>query len=156
MFCKIIYSSPGNVQSNFSAFRSFFSFIFYLSGSICNLSEGLDRIGLSDIQLIVRLMCLAAAGRTDIPTGESSPVDNTRDMTFGQGVLGHGSSSLSYLSTAIFSLVSSNPISARMLMQLCTKVSFIFLKKRAHHSFHILSFILNHDQFITPASSSSS
>ncbi|XP_071845609.1 probable E3 ubiquitin-protein ligase HERC1 isoform X3 [Apostichopus japonicus] len=92
-----------------------------VSGSICNLSEGLDRIGLSDIQLIVRLMCLAAAGRTDIPTGESSPVDNTRDMTFGQGVLGHGSSSLSYLSTAIFSLVSSNPISARMLMQLCTK-----------------------------------
>ena len=77
------------------------------SGSACNLSEGLEQLGLSDIRLVVRLMCLAAAGRTDF-----AATTNLSSLSYGgQGTVEFGatglmstSSSLAYLSAAIGSL----------------------------------------------------
>ena len=110
---------------------------FVCSGSACNLSEGLERLGLADIRLVVRLMCLAAAGRADFTYMSSSYPDTsfsqtqyypgpstsmnsgpTLDMTSQSSP----TSSLSYLSSAIGALVLSNPSAAKLLVQLCTKV----------------------------------
>ncbi|XP_033633807.1 probable E3 ubiquitin-protein ligase HERC1 isoform X2 [Asterias rubens] len=95
-----------------------------VSGSACNLSEGLEQLGLSDIRLVVRLMCLAAAGRTDFAatTNLSSLSYGGQDtLEFASTGLMSTSSSLAYLSAAIGSLASCNPNAAKMLVQLCTK-----------------------------------
>ncbi|XP_030832727.1 probable E3 ubiquitin-protein ligase HERC1 isoform X3 [Strongylocentrotus purpuratus] len=104
-----------------------------VSGSACNLSEGLERLGLADIRLVVRLMCLAAAGRADFTSMSTSYPDTSFSQTqyypspssatsAAVDAISHSStSSLSYLSSAIGALVLSNPSAAKLLVQLCTK-----------------------------------
>ncbi|XP_077988697.1 putative E3 ubiquitin-protein ligase HERC1 [Glandiceps talaboti] len=93
-----------------------------ISGSACNLSEGLESLGLADIRLVVRLMCLAAAGRAEF----SSPIDgvlstSNTDLSGTNSGRSTCTASLSYLSSAIGSLAANSPQASRLLIQLCTQ-----------------------------------
>ncbi|KAK3583560.1 hypothetical protein CHS0354_026149 [Potamilus streckersoni] len=77
------------------------------SGSSCSLPVALDNIGLSDIMLIVKLMCLCALKKISLhhDCGQNlEPVET----------LGH-------LSAAIGALVEENSAAQKQLLQLCTK-----------------------------------
>ena len=91
------------------------------SGSSCSLAAGLESLGLTDIRTLVRLMCLAAAGRaglsTSPPTG-SGPVERPRGTSKASKPI----SCLAYLSTAVGCLASNSPNAAKLLVQLCTQV----------------------------------
>lgn len=85
------------------------------SSSVCNQSSGLEALGLADIRILVRLMCLAAGGRVHTGVdqqgvGRGSVSDHT------------GSAFLSFLSSAIGSLVSHSPAAYRELVDICTQV----------------------------------
>ncbi|KAI4901439.1 hypothetical protein NFI96_014722 [Prochilodus magdalenae] len=84
------------------------------TSSVCNQSSGLEALGLADIRILVRLMCLAAGGRVHMDmdqqgTGQGSVNDST------------GSAFLSFLSSAIGSLVSHSPTAYRELVDICTQ-----------------------------------
>ncbi|XP_051773057.1 probable E3 ubiquitin-protein ligase HERC1 isoform X4 [Ctenopharyngodon idella] len=84
------------------------------SSSVCNQSSGLEALGLADIRILVRLMCLAAGGRVHTSVdqqgvGRGSVSDRT------------GSAFLSFLSSAIGSLVSHSPAAYRELVDICTQ-----------------------------------
>ncbi|CAL8352432.1 unnamed protein product [Merluccius merluccius] len=91
-----------------------------VSGSSCSLAAGLESLGLTDIRTLVRLMCLAAAGRaglsTSPPTG-SGPVERPRGTSKASKPI----SCLAYLSTAVGCLASNSPNAAKLLVQLCTQ-----------------------------------
>ena len=77
-------------------------------------------MGLADIRLVVRLMCLCAAHHTP------SPASSSPSTPAGGGDGGEGAdSSLTYLSAAIGALAQNNPAASRMLVQLCTQVSLV-------------------------------
>ncbi|CAH1796720.1 unnamed protein product [Owenia fusiformis] len=87
-----------------------------VSGSTCSLSAGLESIGLSDIRIIVRLMCLCSSGRIEVPpinhfSSEDSHFENAGSM----------GNSLTYLCTAIGSLVQDNYAASQLLVKLCTQ-----------------------------------
>ncbi|XP_043076943.1 probable E3 ubiquitin-protein ligase HERC1 [Puntigrus tetrazona] len=84
------------------------------SSSVCNQSSGLEALGLADIRILVRLMCLAAGGR--VHTGMDQ-------QGIGRGSLSDrtGSAFLSFLSSAIGSLVSHSPAAYRELVDICTQ-----------------------------------
>ncbi|XP_030623810.1 probable E3 ubiquitin-protein ligase HERC1 [Chanos chanos] len=84
------------------------------STSMCSQSSGLEALGLADIRILVRLMCLAAGGRVH-SGAEQQGVGRgtTTDRT--------GSTFLSFLSSAIGSLVSHNPVAYRELVDICTQ-----------------------------------
>ncbi|XP_054985114.1 probable E3 ubiquitin-protein ligase HERC1 [Sorex araneus] len=91
-----------------------------VSGSSCSLAAGLESLGLTDIRTLVRLMCLAAAGRAGLSTSPSAPAAAERSRG------GHGKASkpipcLAYLSTAVGCLASNSPSAAKLLVQLCTQ-----------------------------------
>ena len=97
------------------------------------MAEGLEQLGLADIRLVVRLMCLAAAGRANFANSVETPGSPLFMGPLEHGILEEhtaaGSmSSLTYLSAAIGSLASSNPSAAKLLVQLCTKVCDLCLK----------------------------
>ena len=101
------------------------------------MAEGLEQLGLADIRLVVRLMCLAAAGRANF-ANSTETTSNSHLLGPLDGIVEEhnagSSSSLTYLSAAIGSLASTNPSAAKLLVQLCTKVYiFIFLKKIVHN-----------------------
>ncbi|XP_035383560.1 probable E3 ubiquitin-protein ligase HERC1 isoform X3 [Electrophorus electricus] len=84
------------------------------TSSVCNHSSGLEALGLGDIRILVRLMCLAAGGRVHMgvdqqPIGRGSASDHS------------GSAFLSFLSSAIGSLVSHSPTAYRELVDICTQ-----------------------------------
>ncbi|KAJ8338960.1 hypothetical protein SKAU_G00357460 [Synaphobranchus kaupii] len=84
------------------------------STSVCSQSSGLEALGLANIRILVRLMCLAASGR----------VHTTMDhLACGQGSAAERTSSafLSFLSSAIGSLVSNSPTYYRELVDICTQ-----------------------------------
>ncbi len=90
------------------------------SSSVCNQSSGLEALGLADIRILVRLMCLAAGGRVHTGLdqqgmGRGSVSDRT------------GSAFLSFLSSAIGSLVSHSPAAYRELVDICTQVHTLSL-----------------------------
>lgn len=90
------------------------------SSSVCNQSSGLEALGLADIRILVRLMCLAAGGRVHTSVdqqgvGRGSVSDRT------------GSAFLSFLSSAIGSLVSHSPAAYRELVDICTQVHTLSL-----------------------------
>ncbi|XP_030232116.1 probable E3 ubiquitin-protein ligase HERC1 isoform X5 [Gadus morhua] len=91
-----------------------------VSGSSCSLAAGLESLGLTDIRTLVRLMCLAAAGRaglsTSPPTG-SGPAERPRGASKASKPI----SCLAYLSTAVGCLASNSPNAAKLLVQLCTQ-----------------------------------
>ena len=82
------------------------------SGGACSLSAGLGAIGLDDVRVMVRLMCLCAAGRV---SADHTTADD------GQSKKSH---SLGYLSNAIGALAQDKPDSSNLLVQLCNKVKY--------------------------------
>lgn len=91
------------------------------SGSSCSLAAGLESLGLTDIRTLVRLMCLAAAGRAGLstsPTAGSGHAERPR----GAAKASKPISCLAYLSTAVGCLASNSPNAAKLLVQLCTQV----------------------------------
>ncbi|KAL1007751.1 hypothetical protein UPYG_G00091160 [Umbra pygmaea] len=91
-----------------------------VSGSSCSLAAGLESLGLTDIRTLVRLMCLAAAGRAGLstsPTAGSGPSERPHGAT----KAGKPISCLAYLSTAVGCLASNSPNAAKLLVQLCTQ-----------------------------------
>uniref|UniRef100_A0A8C2HR54 E3 ubiquitin-protein ligase HERC1 n=1 Tax=Cyprinus carpio TaxID=7962 RepID=A0A8C2HR54_CYPCA len=83
------------------------------SSSVCNQSSGLEALGLADIRILVRLMCLAAGGRVHTTVHQQG---------VGRGFVSDrtGSAFLSFLSSAIGSLVSHSPAAYRELVDICT------------------------------------
>ena len=93
-----------------------------LSGSSCSLAAGLESLGLTDIRTLVRLMCLAAAGRAGLSTSPMSGgggLERPRGATKASKPI----SCLAYLSTAVGCLASNSPHAAKLLVQLCTQVT---------------------------------
>uniref|UniRef100_A0A3Q1JCX7 HECT-type E3 ubiquitin transferase n=1 Tax=Anabas testudineus TaxID=64144 RepID=A0A3Q1JCX7_ANATE len=91
-----------------------------VSGSSCSLAAGLESLGLTDIRTLVRLMCLAAAGRAGLstsPTTGSGHTERPRGATKASKPI----SCLAYLSTAVGCLASNSPNAAKLLVQLCTQ-----------------------------------
>ncbi|XP_034166972.2 probable E3 ubiquitin-protein ligase HERC1 isoform X4 [Pangasianodon hypophthalmus] len=80
--------------------------------SVCSQSSGLEALGLADIRILVRLMCLAASGRVQV---------DQQDSVRGSGSGGSSSAFLSFLSSAIGSLVSHSPTAYRELVDICTQ-----------------------------------
>lgn len=79
------------------------------SGTSCSLPAALEKIGLSDIMVIVRLMCLCASGK--IAPSEYSAGDPQMACKL----------SLNHLTAAAGSLVESDAKAQKQLFQLCTK-----------------------------------
>ncbi|XP_069137757.1 probable E3 ubiquitin-protein ligase HERC1 isoform X1 [Argopecten irradians] len=73
------------------------------SDSSCSLPAALEYIGLSDIMVIVQLMCLCASGKISSPKSA-----RTQD-------------SLQHLTKALGSLVHNNQVSMKQLVKLCTQ-----------------------------------
>lgn len=99
------------------------------SGSSCSLAAGLESLGLTDIRTLVRLMCLAAAGRAGLST---SPATATTSAERSRGMHSKTSkpiSCLAYLSTAVGCLASNTPSAAKLLVQLCTQVRLLLQHK---------------------------
>ncbi|XP_063305478.1 probable E3 ubiquitin-protein ligase HERC1 isoform X3 [Pelobates fuscus] len=93
-----------------------------VSGSSCSLAAGLESLGLTDIRTLVRLMCLAAAGRAGLSTSPSTTMSISVDRSRGlHSKTSKPISCLAYLSTAVGCLASSTPSAARLLVQLCTQ-----------------------------------
>ncbi|XP_016139643.1 LOW QUALITY PROTEIN: probable E3 ubiquitin-protein ligase HERC1 [Sinocyclocheilus grahami] len=91
-----------------------------VSGSSCSLAAGLESLGLTDIRTLVRLMCLAAAGRAGLSTGLTlGPGYSERPR--GASKPTKPISCLAYLSTAVGCLASNSPTAAKLLVQLCTQ-----------------------------------
>lgn len=91
-----------------------------VSGSSCSLAAGLESLGLTDIRTLVRLMCLAAAGRAGLST--SPPSGNGQsERPRGAAKTSKPISCLAYLSTAVGCLASNSPNAAKLLVQLCTQ-----------------------------------
>ncbi|XP_052393189.1 probable E3 ubiquitin-protein ligase HERC1 isoform X2 [Carassius gibelio] len=84
------------------------------TSSVCNQSSGLEALGLADIRILVRLMCLAAGGRVHTTVDRQGA---------GRGFVSDrtGSAFLSFLSSAIASLVSQSPAAYRELVDICTQ-----------------------------------
>lgn len=92
------------------------------SGSSCSLAAGLESLGLTDIRTLVRLMCLAAAGRAGLSTGLAlGPGCSERPR--GGSKPTKPISCLAYLSTAVGCLASNSTSAAKLLVQLCTQVA---------------------------------
>ncbi|XP_024118845.1 probable E3 ubiquitin-protein ligase HERC1 isoform X2 [Oryzias melastigma] len=90
-----------------------------VSGSSCSLAAGLDSLGLTDIRTLVRLMCLAAAGRAGFSTSPAADLNPERPR--GASKASKPISCLAYLSTAVGCLASNSPNAAKLLVQLCTQ-----------------------------------
>ncbi|TUG88269.1 putative E3 ubiquitin-protein ligase HERC1 [Bagarius yarrelli] len=91
-----------------------------VSGSSCSLAAGLEALGLTDIRTLVRLMCLAAAGRAGLSTGLASG-PGALERPRGTNKPTKPISCLAYLSTAVGCLASNSPNAAKLLVQLCTQ-----------------------------------
>lgn len=64
-----------------------FMCFFVFSGSACSTSAGLESMGLADVRLLVKLMCLVAAGRVSTDSkhlGQFMPVVPLSDSPSGQ------------------------------------------------------------------------
>ncbi|XP_047185393.1 probable E3 ubiquitin-protein ligase HERC1 isoform X3 [Scophthalmus maximus] len=85
------------------------------SASVCSQSNGLESLGLADIRILVRLMTLAAGGRAhtcvDRHSGVKGPVATERN----------NSTCLSFLTSAIGSVVSHSSTAYRQLVEICTQ-----------------------------------
>lgn len=116
-------------------------FHFSSSGSSCSLAAGLESLGLTDIRTLVRLMCLAAAGRAGLSTSPSNTLTSSADRSRGLHTkTSKPISCLAYLSTAVGCLASSTPSAARLLVQLCTQVSYFLIYRYLLLSCFVLTF----------------
>ncbi|KAJ7425197.1 hypothetical protein WISP_24460 [Willisornis vidua] len=92
-----------------------------VSGSSCSLAAGLESLGLTDIRTLVRLMCLAAAGRAGLSTSPSTVSSSAERARGIHSKTSKPISCLAYLSTAVGCLASNTPSAAKLLVQLCTQ-----------------------------------
>ncbi|XP_060031692.1 probable E3 ubiquitin-protein ligase HERC1 [Erinaceus europaeus] len=92
-----------------------------VSGSSCSLAAGLESLGLTDIRTLVRLMCLAAAGRAGLSTSPSAMASPSERSRGSHSKANKPISCLAYLSTAVGCLASNTPSAAKLLVQLCTQ-----------------------------------
>lgn len=80
-------------------------------------TSGLESLGLADIRILVRLMTLTAGGRAYTcvhrPLGANGIAATERNSL----------TRLSFLSSAIGSVVSHSPAAYRQLVEICTQVS---------------------------------
>ncbi|KAK7085894.1 hypothetical protein SK128_025641 [Halocaridina rubra] len=90
-----------------------------LSGGSCDLWAGLEALGLCDVRLLVRLMWLVAQGRVPLD-GSARTAGSVLQPT-------DVSTSLAHLSDAIGALAQNDTDAAKLLLQLCTQVSMLFL-----------------------------
>ncbi|KAL7377168.1 hypothetical protein ABVT39_023074 [Epinephelus coioides] len=84
------------------------------SASVCSHSNGLESLGLADIRILVRLMTLAAGGRAH------TCVDRQPGAK-GVATERNNSTCLSFLTSAIGSVVSHSPTAYRQLVEICTQ-----------------------------------
>uniref|UniRef100_A0A671VH49 HECT-type E3 ubiquitin transferase n=1 Tax=Sparus aurata TaxID=8175 RepID=A0A671VH49_SPAAU len=84
------------------------------SASVCSQSNGLESLGLADIRILVRLMTLAAGGRAHTCVERQPGVK-------GMAAERSNSTCLSFLSSAIGSVVSHSPAAYRQLVEICTQ-----------------------------------
>ncbi|XP_034402246.1 probable E3 ubiquitin-protein ligase HERC1 isoform X2 [Cyclopterus lumpus] len=84
------------------------------SASVCSHSNGLESLGLADIRILVRLMTLAAGGRAQACVDRQSGVK-------GLATERNSSTCLSFLTSAIGSVVSHSPTAYRQLVKICTR-----------------------------------
>ncbi|XP_037609795.1 probable E3 ubiquitin-protein ligase HERC1 isoform X6 [Sebastes umbrosus] len=84
------------------------------SASVCSHSNGLESLGLADIRILVRLMTLAAGGRAHTCVDRQAGVK-------GPATERNNSSCLSFLTSAIGSVVSHSPAAYRQLVEICTQ-----------------------------------
>lgn len=106
----------------------------FLSGSSCSLAAGLESLGLTDIRTLVRMMCLAAAGRAGLSTSPKATSSAERPRGGGSKA-NKPMSCLAYLSTAVGCIASNSPSAAKLLVQLCTQVTYhalVFVIKHLH------------------------
>uniref|UniRef100_A0A6Q2XRL6 HECT-type E3 ubiquitin transferase n=1 Tax=Esox lucius TaxID=8010 RepID=A0A6Q2XRL6_ESOLU len=89
------------------------------SASMCSASSGLEALGVADIRILVRLMCLAAAGRVHTSVYQQGVAGGS--MGCGSATERSSSAFLSFLSSAIGSLVSHSPTAYRELVDICTQ-----------------------------------
>ncbi|XP_015275623.1 PREDICTED: probable E3 ubiquitin-protein ligase HERC1 [Gekko japonicus] len=92
-----------------------------VSGSSCSLAAGLESLGLTDIRTLVRLMCLAAAGRAGLSTSSCVASASSERSRGVHSKMSKPISCLAYLSTAVGCLASNTPSAAKLLVQLCTQ-----------------------------------
>ncbi|KAF0031589.1 hypothetical protein F2P81_016144 [Scophthalmus maximus] len=101
-----VSQSAAELQTTFSCITS---------ASVCSQSNGLESLGLADIRILVRLMTLAAGGRAhtcvDRHSGVKGPVATERN----------NSTCLSFLTSAIGSVVSHSSTAYRQLVEICTQ-----------------------------------
>lgn len=94
-------------------------FIFLRSSSMGSQTSGLESLGLADIRILVRLMTLTAGGRAytcvDRQLGSNGIAATERNSL----------TRLSFLSSAIRSVVSHSPAAYRQLVEICTQVSVL-------------------------------
>ncbi|XP_042364650.1 probable E3 ubiquitin-protein ligase HERC1 isoform X3 [Plectropomus leopardus] len=84
------------------------------SATVCSHSSGLESLGLADIRILVRLMTLAAGGRAHTCVdGHSGVKGLSTERT--------NSTCLSFLTSAIGSVVSHSPTAYRQLVEICTQ-----------------------------------
>ncbi|XP_040012790.1 probable E3 ubiquitin-protein ligase HERC1 isoform X5 [Xiphias gladius] len=84
------------------------------SASLCSQSNGLESLGLADIRILVRLMTLAAGGRAHTCVDTQSGVK-------GLAAERSNSACLSFLTSAIGSVVSHSSTAYRQLVEICTQ-----------------------------------
>lgn len=77
---------------------------------------------MTDIRTLVRLMCLAAAGRAGLSTSPATVSSSTERSRGIHSKTSKPISCLAYLSTAVGCLASNTPSAAKLLVQLCTQV----------------------------------
>lgn len=74
------------------------------------ITRGLEIMGLADVKLLVNLMRLVASGRAHV----DKPIESSKEV-----VMSNRSATLRVLGRAVSSLISSQPSSARLLLQVC-------------------------------------
>lgn len=116
------------------------SFFFLCSASAYSHSSGLESLGLADIRILVRLMTLAAGGRAHTCVDRQSGVK-------GLSTERNNSTCLSFLTSAIGSVVSRSPAAYRQLVEICTQVRFIQL---IHWHKHCIVLIIREKNTVHP------
>lgn len=92
------------------------------SGSMCSQTSGLEALGLTDIRILVRLMCLAAGGRAQLAKNGTEHLFSSTQFRPAKGRTWSTRSCLTYMSSAIGCLVANSPTAYRALVNVCTQV----------------------------------
>ncbi|XP_043542936.1 probable E3 ubiquitin-protein ligase HERC1 isoform X3 [Chiloscyllium plagiosum] len=92
-----------------------------VSGSMCSQTSGLEALGLTDIRVLVRLMCLAAAGRAHLANNGIECLYSNNQLRPSKGTTWNTNSCLAYMSSAIGCLVANSPTAYRVLVDVCTQ-----------------------------------